>query len=558
MASALLMLLPAAAAAYGLSQQQPPKKKQRASRKTQPNAQQTPQGKEQPQHLAGATYSANVRGIAPSDFRKGHAAESGAKRYLRSSYLRNDGPAAQPHLATMASMDGKAVYAPGLYNQEPRTLRKVGTHRNHAGKTLEHYENKPPEPTGTRAYFTNTGGRNNMNSLLGEADLAKRKTKTAQNFFAKNDAMRTDIMSFDPRAQQKKRAIMDVQNNMNGALPSNSNQVTDAPFGMAMEGGHFMLRPKPRLEASMRAEASQQERENPRKGQGNRETGGATLRGKVRATANKSMGGRSGNKSSDLGGQRIVGAMTHCRDGTAKMKVNPLVNIDVRNATPYASMDDVKFSTKRGLKGANKIQNRGEEFGAKTRATKSVTRCNRTQRRKAPTTTLGDVGASEAGEFTKVTTKRGMKKYRKEMEEALEAGISMRAANPCLKNRTKAGPAAVANRDVLSQGQSAVAKHCVQRKNAGDALRMQNGGTRGDGISSATEVGSPEQMRDVTMKNRAQPGSFVTKTDKTTTRNPLFRAADEPLPSLPIVRNDNLLTTDRLAAASTSRVEEYQ
>lgn len=547
MASALLMLLPAAAAAYGLSQNQMPKKQTTAP----PEA---PAVVAESTTTPAASYRTNQQIVANAkpmtDFQKNHSARPAASRYLRNQGRRNDGPAAIPMLASAQSLYGQSVYNSNLYNAEPTTKKVVGTFKDSKGNVFQQYEDKMPDPTGI--YHRNTSGRNRLQNMIGEDDLFKRTKRDAVNFNGSNDLVRTDILPMNTRSRAVESMRLNIQNNLNGCQPSNTNQVTRAPFGMAMEGGHFMLRPKPRLPESMRYEASKVEEANPRDQQSNIDLGGATLRGKMRSGTDKTAKGRKGNKRSEVDAAQTLGEMTHCRDGTAAMKINPLMQIDTQQPNPYGSYGDVKLSKNRGMKGGNKVA-QVDTFGAKTRDTKSVSCTNRTRSKKRnPTLMVGEYGAeARDATYTKDNTKRSMKKYRAEVEEALTNGVVLRAKNPCMIDRTAVGPEAMSNRDVLQQGQSAIGEHAVKRQNSGHQLRQQHAAPT-EGTTASMDVGGPERTKDLTMGNRITAGSF----EKHTRANPLLRETPcHANVTLPL--RHSMVSGNRMEAISTSKEGDY-
>lgn len=509
MATALLMLLPAAAAVYGLSQND--------NQQTNPPVDAAPPVEKE--YRTTNRMLVNARSM--TNFRKSHAAKPAASRYLRNQSLRNDGAKPLPNLAAATSLYGKGIFSSNLYNSEPSTLKKAGTFKNFKGNVFQQYENKDPDPTGI--YHRNTRGRNRLQMMIGQDDLLKRKTRdTAINFHGKNDLVRTDILPMDTRSRGKESMKANIQNNLNGCLPSNSNTVTQAPFGMAIEGGHFMLRPKPRVAESMRYEASKQEETNPRERQSNVDKGGATLRGKMRSNTNKTTEGRVGNMQSQVDAAQTPGKMTHCRNGTAEMKLNPLMQIDLHQTTKqFEAFDDVKLSKNRAMKGGNKVA-QVDTFGAKSRDTKLVTCTNRAKRTKRnPTTMVGKYGAeARDATFSKNNTKRSMKKYRREVEEALSNGVVLRAENPCMMvNRTTAGPNPTSNRDTLAQGQAPIGEHSVKRQNAGYKLEQPQKAPK-EGTTRAMDVGAPESMKNLTTENRTTAGAF----ELNTRQNPLLAA----------------------------------
>ena len=518
MATALLMLLPAAAAVYGLSQNE-------NQQQTNPPVD-TPPVDAPPVDTGGTsskeyrTYNRMlVNARTMTDFRKSHAAKPAASRYLHNQSVRNDGPKPLPNLAAATSLYGKGVYSSNLYNSEPTTLKKAGTFKNFKGNVFQQYENKDPDPTGV--YHTNTKGRNRLQTMIGQDDLFKRKNRDRSiNFHGKNDLIRTDILPMDTRSRVKESINADIQNNLNGSLPSNSNIVTQAPFGMAMEGGHFMLRPKPRLAESMRHEVTKQEETNPRQRQSNVDKGGATLRGKIRLNTNKTTDGRVGNKQSEVDLPQAQGKMTHCRDGTANMKLNPLMQVDLKQTTtPFESFDDVKLSKNRVMKGGSKVA-QVETFGPKSRDTKMVSCTNRVKRvKRNPTMIVGKYGVeARKSTFSKNSTKRSMKKYRKEVEEALNNGVVLRAENPCMMvNRTTAGPEPILNRDIIENGQAPIGEHSVKRQNAGYKLEQPQQAPK-EGTTRHMDVGAPESMKNLTTENRTAAASFETNTRQ----NPLL------------------------------------
>ena len=559
MATTLLtMLVPAAAVAFGLSQHteenEPPVAPEPVAPIQPP--QQPPQVADLPREDYKTSHKYIVNAKTMDDFHKSDQAAGAAERILRSNPRRNDGKGAQPLLANAESLYGKSVFNPNLYNHELSTMKMVGTFKNYNGKEYKQYENIDPEPTGI--YYRNNAGRNRLQSMIGEDDLLKRTKRNAQNFHGANNTVRTDILPMDTRKRAQSTLNMDIQNNLNGMRPSNTNKVTRAPFGMAMEGGHFMLRPKPRLGTSMRHEASKQESANPRAGASNRNHGGKALRGKMRATANKTAKGRKGNKESLVDGPQVFGAITHCRDGTAKMKVNPLMQVDTQQIRPYGSFDDVKLSDKRGMQGGNAVA-QVDTFGAKTRKTQLVSCTDRTTSRKRnPTLMVGEYGAQDRESvFTKDNTKRSMEKYRKEVEEALSNGVVLRAKNPCMINRTAAGPGVVANRDVMMQGEgglSTMGEHSVKRQNFGNKLRMQQGGPQ-DGKSKSMTVGGPEFMKDLTTENRVPGGVFESGVHMQ--RNPVADVNCIRPISMP-VKNNRIESTERMQIVDTSNHGEYE
>lgn len=537
------MLLPAAAAAFGLSQNQTPK--QTTAVPKQPEAPTTP---------AASNYRTTQQIVANAtpmtDFQKTHGARPAASRHLRNQDMPNDGPAALPMLAPASSLYGKGVYNSNLYNAEPTTMKVVGTFTDSKGNVFQQYEDKRPDPTGI--YHRNTSGRNRLQNMIGEDDLIKRTKRDVVNFNGRNDLVRTDILPINTRTRAEESMRRNIQNNLNGCQPSNTNQVTRAPFGMAMEGGHFMLRAKPRLPESMRYEASKVEEANPRDRQSNIDLGGATLRGKMRSGTDKTAKGRKGNKRQQVDAAQTLGEMTHCRDGTAAMKINPLMQIDTQQPNPYGSFGDVKLSKNRGMKGGNKVA-QVDTFGAKTRDTKSVSCTNRTRSKKRnPTLMMGEYGAeARDATYTKDNTKRSMKKYRAEVEEALTNGVVLRAKNPCMIDRTAVGPEAVSNRDVLQQGQSAIGEHAVKRQNSGHQLRQQHAAPT-EGTTASMDVGGQERMKDLTTANRITAGSF----EKHTRANPLLRETPCHVNvSLPV--RHSMVSGDRMQAISTSKGGDY-
>ena len=121
------------------------------------------------------------------------------------------------------------------------------------------------------------------------------------------------------------------------------------------------------------------------------------------------------------------------------------------------------------------------------------------------------------GQSSKNNTKRSMKKYRKEVEEALSNGVVLRAKNPCMVNRTAAGPDTMSNRDTLAHGQASTGKHSVKRQNAGYKLEQPQKAPT-EGTTAGMDVGGPEHMKNLTTENRITAGVFETNTRQ----NPLL------------------------------------
>lgn len=562
MATVLMMLIPAAAVAFGLSQNSKKKQESKSPAKAvaapvkKPASVPASAPADRQYYKTTPQYFVNAKSMV--DYRKRDIAAPAAERFLRNNRRRNDGPPARPMLAASESLYGRAVVNSSLYDHEPKTMKVVGRFKNYNGKVFKQYENKEPEPTGV--YYRNSvnDGRK-LQALVGENDLIKRVERTPQNFNGTNDNVRTDILPIENRDRALNTLKMDIQNNMNGLRPANSNQVTRAPFGMAMEGGHFMLRPKPRLPASMRYEVSKEEEANPRSKTATRIIGGNALRGKTRATANKTAKGRKGNKETVIRGPKLFGEATTCRDGTARMKINPLMQVNVQSATQYTSFDDLKLSDKRTMRGGNTVLQRTDEYGAKRRDIQSSTCVNRTKKRKRnPTAMVAGHGAEgREAVFTNDSTKRGVEKYRKEVEEALNNGVILRAKNPCVMiDRTTKAPTTAANGEVMMQGAGGMstAEHTVKRQNYGIEVRAPHLGPQ-EGTTETTAVGAPEHMKNLTTDNRVPGGAFEAGVHMQS--NPLTNLACSTNISMP-VKNNRIQTNMRLPVASTSDSVVYE
>ena len=393
-----------------------------------------------------------------------------------------------------------ASSVPGLHNLKRTNLAHIDVALyNHPVS-----ENKI-EPTGDYRRAT----RLNHNMLC-PMPLVK---QTGAAFVAKeNKDVAPDLAERlrDDRDQAKAIIDRDLRDNLNGLRPACTGEVTRAPWGMKITGGHFMPRAVARLAPSMRHEVNQK---GPREMYGASEAAGHSLRSQVRVTTNKTEEGRVGNVESSVEQQSLRKRMSvDSRRCATAVRRNPLLDLDGRGGlrgrgkalrdNEKRSMANVRDAVAENLTGQGAYQ-RGETMETKDR-THGVDR-------KQHVGFDDDVATVSRGKELKRTTDRGLlRQTRVDVEDALTNGIVLRRPNPCLKSRiTRVQRDMPANESTLSMATTEPGKVSSQRNNFGQHLREDTG--TGDLFS--TSLGAAEHTADRTAEAQCGYGTFEGKVD---------------------------------------------
>lgn len=314
----------------------------------------------------------------------------------------------------------------------------------------------------------------------------------------------------DDRDQAKAIIDRDLRDNLNGLRPACTGEVTRAPWGMKITGGHFMPRAVARLAPSMRHEVNQK---GPREMYGASEAAGHSLRSQVRVTTDKTEEGRVGNVESSVEQQSLRERMSvDSRRCATAVRRNPLLDLDGRGGlrgrgkalrdNEKRSMANVRDAVAENLTGQGAYQ-RGETMETKDR-THGVDR-------KQHVGFDDDVATVSRGKELKRTTDRGLlRQTRVDVEDALTNGIVLRRPNPCLKSRiTRVQRDMPANESTLSMATTEPGKVSSQRNNFGQHLREDTG--TGDLFS--TSLGAAEHTADRTAEAQCGYGTFEGKVD---------------------------------------------
>lgn len=315
----------------------------------------------------------------------------------------------------------------------------------------------------------------------------------------------------DDREQAKAIIDRDLRDNLNGLRPACTGEVTRAPWGMKITGGHFMPRAAVRLGPSMRHEANQK---GPREVYGASEAAGHTLRSQVRVTADKTEEGRVGNVESSVEQQGLRESMSvGSRRCPTAVRRNPLLDLDGRGGhrgrskalrdNEKRSMANVREAVVENMTGQGTWQ-RSEAMNTKDR-THRVDRLRRVD-------FDDDVATASRGKELKRTTDRGVaRQTRAEVEDALTNGVVLRRPNPCLKNRiTRVQRIMPANESTLvAMASSGPGKVSLQRTNFGQQLRED----AGTGDLFSTSLGAAEHTVDRTAEAQCAYGTFEGKVD---------------------------------------------
>ena len=411
----------------------------------------------EPTQLATTGVVPSVKGVTPDDFRKWTVAQPSAKRELNKTF----GNLEPPGAPSLFYMDPSiTMVRPELYdNPTPtRTVKTGTTFKDATGREYFNLKDKDPAPTGT--YRTNTSSRA-KNRLMGVTDPIVLEKKEV-DYLAPNTTVRADLLdtagnSRDPRRRARDTVTQNIQNNLNGYRLEGTNNVENKPAFMNMVDGHFMLRAKPFMKASMRVanQENGEERSFNEGGRVDRHSDRAALLSaidKTRAGPGVAPAALSTNATSAA---PLVDVKPRC---AASAIPNPLLSTTVEQRAERAKVRAAK--TRRGRTG-----------------TKRGTKGQRT-------------GAGEAkrqGLSRRLGRLRGLNAKRADAVQALQtAGVILRAENPLLtRDRTMAHSK---NDHVSLGGMGGVA----DRGQTATSKRRRNAGTRG----SATPGGGAYAFSD--------------------------------------------------------------
>ena len=396
-------------------------------------------------------------------------------------------------------------------NTDYKHTRKYGVfqefrHNRNINPDLYNYELSDLKIDPTGDYRRN----HTTHNFLCPAPLVKqaRKARVA----LENKDVRADLANRlrDDRPQANETVDRDLRHNLNGLRPACTGQVTRAPWGMAMTGGHFMPREVVRMTPSMRHEANLK---GPREAYGtSEEAGGSAVRSKVRVTTDKTEAGRVGNADSAVRQQgpreRMSVASVRC---PTIVRRNPLLDLDGSRGGERAKA--LRDNEKRSMENAREVTVEDTAGLGSLQRGEALCTQDRTHRvdRSGHVDLDDDVATTARGAELKRTTDRGRaRQSRVEIEDALTNGIVLRRPNPCLKSRvTRVQRGPTINDPTLTMASSEPGKVSLQRTNFGQHLRQAAG--NGD-VNNAT-VGAAEHTVDRTAEAQCAYGTFETKVD---------------------------------------------